>query len=510
MATLSSLAVSWHDGVMALRLSLVVVVFLAVLSCAKPDASATSSSTTPSSSTSTPSTPSTPSSSTPPSSALSPTPGHTEGALGPRWRHDDVDGALAAAAAAGRLVFVDAWAPWCHTCLSMQRDVLERPELGALRDVVEFVAVDTDREQNAGFVARFPMNLWPTFFVLDPARPDGPPLAVHPGSATLEELVALVKSARAAQHAPDDTTQALQRALAAAHAAGSDVVALTAAWDAALAVVPPGHPRRPEVVRRAAWARVRGDPLSCVRFIEAHRGEAQTGSAPGDLESALLSCADRLAGDDATPSADDAAARSEQQAIRQRARPRLQALVNTPPTGAAVDDRADTMATLAELEETLGDHAAAVSVHEARLKLLEADAARATTERGAQVHDYARLNSLLFLQRGDEAVALLRARAKALPTDYEPVARLASALHRLKRPDEAKVAAEQAIGLSYGPRRLRYRLLLADIEIARGDLTGARAALDRLIAEEATLPAALRAPGLVDEAQAKRQTLPPP
>ena len=122
------------------------------------------------------------------------------------------------------------------------------------------------------------MNLWPTFFVLDPARPDGPPLAVHPGSATLEELVALVKSARAAQHAPDDTTQALQRALAAAHAAGSDVVALTAAWDAALAVVPPGHPRRPEVVRRAAWARVRGDPLSCVRFIEAHRGEAQTGS----------------------------------------------------------------------------------------------------------------------------------------------------------------------------------------------------------------------------------------
>jgi thiol-disulfide isomerase/thioredoxin len=427
-------------------------------------------------------------SSSPPSSPSSP----GAAAHGPRWRHDDVDGALAAARAAGRVVFVDAWAPWCHTCLSMQREVLEQPALAALADRVEFVAVDTDRVENAAFLARFPVSLWPTFFVLDPARPDGPPLAVHPGSGTLDEMLALVQAGLAAL-TPDDTTRRLDEALAAvavAGTAGNDIAAVAAAWDKALALAPAGHPRRGELLRRAAWARVKGDPAACVAFIEAHRAEVTMGGAPGDLEAALLSCAGRLDGD-------------AQRKAREGARARLRALVQTPPVGAAVDDRADTMATLADLEETLGDHAAAVALHEQRLRLLEDDEQKATTEKGAQVHDYARLNSLLFLGRGDDAVALLQARAKALPDDYEPPARLASALFRLKRHDEAKVAATTAIDKSYGPRRLRYLLLLADIEAARGDATAARAALQRLVDEGAALPETMRPTGLLDDARSR-------
>src|SRR5262245_25729583 len=36
------------------------------------------------------------------------------------WRADDTAAAMAEAQAAGKPLFVDAWAPWCHTCLSMQ------------------------------------------------------------------------------------------------------------------------------------------------------------------------------------------------------------------------------------------------------------------------------------------------------------------------------------------------------------------------------------------------------
>jgi thiol-disulfide isomerase/thioredoxin len=429
----------------------------------------------------------------PPPSSPAPPPG--AGTHGPRWRHDDVDGALAAARATGRVVFVDAWAPWCHTCLSMQREVLEQPALGALADRVEFVAVDTDKVENAAFLARFPVSLWPTFFVLDPARPDGPPLAVHPGSGTLDELLGLVQAGLTARSG-DDASRQLDEALAAATTtSGSDAAAVAAAWDRVLALAPVGHPRRGELLRRAAWARVKGDPSTCVGFIEAHRAEVTTGGAPGDLEAALLSCASRLAGE-------------AQRAARAGARARLHALVQTPPVGAAVDDRADTMATLADLEETLGDHAAAVALHEQRLRLLEDDAKKAGTEKGAQVHDYARLNSLLFLGRGDEAVTLLQARAQALPDDYEPPARLASALFRLKRHDEAKAAATTAIGLAYGPRRLRYLLLLADIEAARGDVAAARAALQRLIDDGAALPPAMQLPGVVDDAKARLLKLP--
>lgn len=370
----------------------------------------------------------------------------------------------------------------------MQREVLEQPALAALADRVEFVAVDTDRVENAAFLARFPVTLWPTFFVLDPARPDGPPLAVHPGSGTLEELLALVRGGLAARSTPDDADRRLDEALASVHAAGAEPASVAAAWDRALALAPAGHPRRGELLRRAAWARVKGEPAACVGFIERHRAEVTTGGAPGDLEAALLSCAGRLGGD-------------AQRAARERARARLRTLVQDPPVGAAVDDRADTMATLAELEETLGDHAAAVALHEQRLRLLEDDAKKAGTEKGAQVHDYARLNSLLFLGRGDDAVALLQARARALPDDYEPPARLASALFRLKRHDEAKVAATTAIDKSYGPRRLRYLLLLADIEAARGDAAAARAALLRLVDDGAALPETMRPTGLLDDAR---------
>src|SRR5687768_4820586 len=73
-----------------------------------------------------------------------PTPAATTAAAatGPvRFLEDDVDGAMARARSEGKAVFVDVWAPWCHTCLSMKTTVLADPALGAYRDRVVFVAI---------------------------------------------------------------------------------------------------------------------------------------------------------------------------------------------------------------------------------------------------------------------------------------------------------------------------------------------------------------------------------
>jgi hypothetical protein len=433
---------------------------------------------------------------TPPSAA--PVPGHA----GPTFIHDDLATATALAVAEQKLLFVDAWAPWCHTCLSMQHGVLDTAALGAFADRVVFAAVDTDRPGNAPFLKAHPVSLWPTFFVLDPQLPDGPPLAMHPGSMSLPATLAFVADAVARHQA--HIPQPADLALARAHAALADgaIDGAVAAFDDALATIGVGDPRRVDVVLAAAWARVKSlDAAGCARFIEAHHDEV-TGGAAFDLQGALLACADKLT---------DTA---QQRRLRDQARVDLQALITSPPAGAAVDDRADGMATLADLETTLGNPDGAEAMHAQRLRLLDDAVAKATTQQQAQVHDYARMNSLFALGRGAEAVTLLQARAAALPDDYEPRARLASALFRLQRFDEARVAVDDAIRLSYGPRRLRYLLLKADIDTARSDLPAARAALLAVVSFGAALDTAMKAEGSVKTAAERLRALdavsPPP
>ncbi|HEY4120714.1 MAG TPA: thioredoxin family protein, partial [Byssovorax sp.] len=42
---------------------------------------------------------------------------------------DDLAAATARAANEKKALFVDVWAPWCHTCLSMKNFVLSSPDL---------------------------------------------------------------------------------------------------------------------------------------------------------------------------------------------------------------------------------------------------------------------------------------------------------------------------------------------------------------------------------------------
>lgn len=408
---------------------------------------------------------------------------------------DDAVTAFAAARAAGKLVFVDAWAPWCHTCLSMQRDVLPQPAFMAFADRLVFLAVDTDRPENAGFVERFRVKVWPTFFVIDPNS--DAPLAVHPGSMGLQETVRFVEEALKTRN-PESQKDPLVRALLAGHAALAKNDPLTATKHYAIAAAADG-PRRSEAIIAGLRAfSLTDDADGCIAFGLRHADAVSGGGAPGDALSYVLSCADKIT----VP--------AKKLEVQNDLRRRLTALADKPAAEASVDDLADVLANLADVEEALGDAASARTRHEKRLRLLEEDAARQTTPLSQQVHDYARMNSLLALGRGDEAVVLFQKRTVERKDDYEPWARLASTLHKLKREDEAKAAADHAIALSYGTRRLRYLTLLGDIEEARGDVAAAHAARQRLIDDAEKLPAVLKDEKLVAAARAKLSSPPSP
>jgi tetratricopeptide (TPR) repeat protein len=155
---------------------------------------------------------------------------------------------------------------------------------------------------------------------------------------------------------------------------------------------------------------------------------------------------------------------------------RLREITARPPADASVDDRQDALDQLSEGLATLGDAAGAHAAQEARVTLLEQAAAAARAPAEAQTFDYARANAYLALGRADEAARMLEQRERELPGSYEPPARLAGVLFKTGRLPEALAAIDRAIARAYGPRRLRYLKLRADILDKRGDTAAALAA----------------------------------
>src|SRR5690606_34669852 len=81
---------------------------------------------------------------------------------------DDYAAALAKARETGKPLFIDFWAPWCHTCRSMNAYVFPDPALAPMGDRYVFLSIDTEKRENAEVVARYPINVWPTLLVVDP------------------------------------------------------------------------------------------------------------------------------------------------------------------------------------------------------------------------------------------------------------------------------------------------------------------------------------------------------
>ncbi|HMY21150.1 MAG TPA: thioredoxin family protein, partial [Polyangium sp.] len=149
-----------------------------------------------------------------------------EKSLGIEFVEDDLDKAMAQAKAEKKALFIDAWAPWCHTCLSMKNYVFVDPSLKALSDRVVFASVDTDRPSSGAFLERYKMSFWPTFFVVDPNN--GDVVAYFPGAASVREMKAFIEDAVHALDAtakPGDPLLLLARA-SSARAAGDAKKAL--------------------------------------------------------------------------------------------------------------------------------------------------------------------------------------------------------------------------------------------------------------------------------------------
>lgn len=403
------------------------------------------------------------------------------------WLEDDVPAALARAKKEGKLVFVDTWAEWCHTCISMKHYVLDSPALRSLGEHVVFVAVDTEKEKNAAFVDKHAIDMWPTFFVLDPER--GDVLGYWPGAGSVKEMDDFVREAIAARDArradkldPKSPLAALLAGKAANARSEYDEAAKH--YKAAVERAPADWSRRSEAI--VGWVSAlfnAGRADQCVDAGVKHLSEVRGAAKPTDVARTLFDCSDHVKDD------------KKRRAAREAVKARLSAIAASPHPEATPDDRADTLDVLSDILLSLGDEAGAKKALGERLALLEKASKAAPTPAAAQTYDAALASALLSAGRHADAIALLTEREKQLPSSYEPPGRLAGVLLALKKYPEALAAVERALRHAEGPRRLRFLEIKADALAGLGDHAGQVKALQEAVAGY--------------EAQAKRQAAKP-
>ena len=412
------------------------------------------------------------------------------------WLEDDYAGALASARREGKPLVIDMWAEWCHTCLSMQHYVLTDKAFDPIADRFVWVSIDTEKEANAPVLARYPIEFWPTFFVISPA--DESVQARFVGAATVAQFREfLTQGERGHLDAiaqggglADDDPMRLARDGDRAALAG-DHAAADAAYGAALAKAPADWPRRPDVLVAQIAARYHSEQWeACVELGNSVWMETGHAASAADFLYYAGECAEHLPAKDPR--------RAE---ILARGVKRLDRLVHDRNAPLSIDDRSDAMRIERVLLERSGDREGAKHLAHEQRALLDEAAAAAPNAHAASTYNWPRAEVYVYLGIGAELVDDLEASEKGIPQSYDPPYRLAWVLHRIDRNDDALAAANRALEKGYGPRKARVLMLIAEIQAARGDRDGEIAARRQVVEVYESLPDGQKQPGSLARAR---------
>jgi thioredoxin-like negative regulator of GroEL len=388
---------------------------------------------------------------------------------------DDWPRALAEARTRNVPLFVEAWAPWCHSCRSMREFVLTDPSLAPRAAEFVWLEINTEDAKNSDFLERFPIDALPTFAVHE--AKEGTPAVRYVGSMSVAQLQAFLDRGRDAARGPAPAAGAALAEADRLYGAAKYAEA-AAAYRAAIEGSPAGWKDLGRATESLQYALVKGSAFADVVAIAESTLPRVTGTTSElAITAAGLDAAVHLPA--------DSPRRAERiQALEER----LRRLVAAPPAGAADDDVSGAYITLLSAREDAKDEAGGKLVAQQWATFLEAAAARAASPRQRTVFDSHRLSAYREIGKPALAVPMLEQSAKDFPDDYNPHARLAVAYLDLKRYDEALAASDRALALGYGPRKLGMYDVRAEIYKAKGDLAGARKALEQALAEAGKLP----------------------
>ncbi|AKF84034.1 Tetratricopeptide repeat-containing protein [Myxococcus fulvus] len=403
---------------------------------------------------------------------------------------DDYARALAEAKAKGIPLFVDVWAPWCHTCRSMKAYVLSDKSLARHADRFVWLEVNTDLTQNAAFQEKFPIEFWPTLYVIDPRAEK--PLLRFAGSATVSQLEKLFEDGERAYKGGVTGAEALLARGDALHAEGRSTEAIETLTEA-LAEAPADWSRRGralESLMTAMYGAMQVEPCA-KKALELLPGTPRSLSWANAAMFGLM-CAVSMP--------EDAAGVKE---LRAGLEAKVVDAMGAPVIEMSGDDRSGLYEARLMAREVAKDEAGKKVLAEEWLTFLEAEAAKAPNPEARTVFDSHRMGAAMKLGTPERAIPALEQSEKDLPQDYNPPARLATLYRTVGRLDDALAASDRALARVQGSRRLSVMSGRVDILVARKDTAAAVKTLEEALAFAKTLPAVQTSPRMVKNLEKK-------
>ena len=324
-------------------------------------------------------------------------------------------------------IFVDAWAPWCHTCRFMKAYVFSDPSLKKQARRFVWLSIDTEKEKNAPFLAKYPIEVWPTLMVVDAAREQA--VLRWPGSVNATQLVKLLDDGERA--ARGDAAAGLGELARAdrLNAEGKKVEA-AAAYRAALPHLP--KDKAPRAIESLLGAlQMAHDADGCARAAVELVPSLPRGPSFANAVSIGLSCAGDLKGE------------AQKKALGTM-EPLGEEAVKLP--GLLADDRSGLYETMVDLRDQAGDAAGKKALAARWLAFLEGEAARATAVEQRAAFDPHRVNAALALGEPLRAEKALQQSERDLTGRLQPAG---APRHHLPR--------RQALGRRARRRRPRAR-----------------------------------------------------